>query len=285
MNTREMGQWIAFLRREKQYTQAELGALLHVTDKAVSRWETGRGMPDTASLPALAQALDVSVGELLAGKRFENGDKALLEQSENAVRAALSYSGRTLRGTVNGAVLAMGVMLLLSPLFTATRGISALPVVGAVLILGGTVGIFLRRRGQRLSAAVLRGLAAAALLAALVLESLPCSAVLFFSTGPDTQVRRTFSHFSLIPFGYANFSPLLTGLATAAATLLVGIGLLWRGGARVRRAAFLCTVAAFGLSMLPEIVFGMAYITQSGIAITLVLLLSGGLQALGNRGE
>lgn len=65
MDAKITGRFIAALRREKGLTQKQLAQMLAVTDKAVSRWETGKGLPDTALLAPLATALDVSVGELL----------------------------------------------------------------------------------------------------------------------------------------------------------------------------------------------------------------------------
>ena len=70
MNTEKTGQLIAERRRELGLSQTELAEQLHVTDKAVSRWETGRGMPAVDSLEPLAEVLGLSVSELLSGKRL-----------------------------------------------------------------------------------------------------------------------------------------------------------------------------------------------------------------------
>ena len=68
------GRFIAELRKEKGYTQKELAEKLMVTDKAISRWETGKGLPDTSLLKPLGDILGVSVGELLSGKRIEEAE-------------------------------------------------------------------------------------------------------------------------------------------------------------------------------------------------------------------
>ena len=68
MKTKTMGEIIAGRRKEKGMTQAELAAKMNVTDKAVSKWERGLSCPDVGSLSTLAQALDLSVGELLDAK-------------------------------------------------------------------------------------------------------------------------------------------------------------------------------------------------------------------------
>ena len=59
MNAKDMGMFICKLRKENNMTQMELAQQLHVTDKAVSRWERGIGYPDIQLLPALSESLHV----------------------------------------------------------------------------------------------------------------------------------------------------------------------------------------------------------------------------------
>jgi transcriptional regulator with XRE-family HTH domain len=54
MDAKTTGQFISFLRKEKGMTQKQLSEKLNVSDKAISRWETGRGFPDIESLQALS---------------------------------------------------------------------------------------------------------------------------------------------------------------------------------------------------------------------------------------
>lgn len=70
MDTKATGALIAQRRKALALSQAELAERLHVTDKAVSRWETGRGMPGLDSLEPLSEALGLSVSELLSGKEL-----------------------------------------------------------------------------------------------------------------------------------------------------------------------------------------------------------------------
>ena len=67
MKKQTMGQIISELRKKQGMTQLELAEKLAVTDKAVSKWERDLSRPDVASLPKLAQTLDIPVEELLAG--------------------------------------------------------------------------------------------------------------------------------------------------------------------------------------------------------------------------
>ena len=64
------------LREERRLTQRQLACELGVTDKAVSKWESGRGLPDITLVEPLAQALGVSVAELLAGDVRANANRA-----------------------------------------------------------------------------------------------------------------------------------------------------------------------------------------------------------------
>ncbi|MBR5948298.1 MAG: helix-turn-helix domain-containing protein [Clostridia bacterium] len=70
------GAMIKRLREERGMTQAELAEKLRVGDKAVSKWETGRGYPDISLVEPLAAALGVSVIELFAGRGVVNTNRA-----------------------------------------------------------------------------------------------------------------------------------------------------------------------------------------------------------------
>ena len=70
------GVTIRGLRERKGMTQEELAEKIHVSGKAVSKWETGKGFPDISLLEPLARALDVSVMELLSGNCVQNRNKA-----------------------------------------------------------------------------------------------------------------------------------------------------------------------------------------------------------------
>lgn len=71
MDAKIFGGFVAACRRERGMTQVELAERLHVTDKAVSRWERGVGFPDIATLEPLAAALGISVLELMKSERIE----------------------------------------------------------------------------------------------------------------------------------------------------------------------------------------------------------------------
>lgn len=72
MNTYVTGTTVKQLRESRHLTQAELAEILGVSSKTVSKWETGRGLPDISLLQPLAQALGISVIELMNGEQITN---------------------------------------------------------------------------------------------------------------------------------------------------------------------------------------------------------------------
>ena len=91
----QFGAFIAQLRKEHQMTQLELADRLHVTDKAVSKWETGKGFPDLKLLEPLAQTLEVSLVELLQGERTSSPTLSVEEAGQVAARAMDQYQQTT----------------------------------------------------------------------------------------------------------------------------------------------------------------------------------------------
>ena len=70
MDAKATGGLIARRRKEQNWSQGELAERLHVTDKAISKWETGRGLPSVDLLEPLAEALGLTVSELLSGREL-----------------------------------------------------------------------------------------------------------------------------------------------------------------------------------------------------------------------
>ena len=83
MDAQKFGTFIAQCRKEKSMTQSELAAKIMVTDKTVSRWERGKGFPDINLLLPLAEALEVSVLELMHSERQK--DKVQLFQDDTII--------------------------------------------------------------------------------------------------------------------------------------------------------------------------------------------------------
>ena len=83
MEQLKVGKFIAILRKENGLTQEALGEKLGVTNKTISRWETGVYMPDIEMMKVLSELFSVSINELLCGTRLNNEE--LREQADNNV--------------------------------------------------------------------------------------------------------------------------------------------------------------------------------------------------------
>lgn len=93
MEQQKIGKFILKLRMEKGLTQKELADKLGVTDKAVSKWETGKGMPDSSMLMPIASEFGVTVNEILCGERIS--DVEFKEKSgEMIVKTIQNYNKR-----------------------------------------------------------------------------------------------------------------------------------------------------------------------------------------------
>lgn len=97
MDQTRIGTFIAVLRKEKGLTQKELAEQIGISDKTVSKWETGNGMPDIAYLSPLCEVLDINVNELLSGEKLpseeylgkaEENMKHLMQENQNNKNAA-----------------------------------------------------------------------------------------------------------------------------------------------------------------------------------------------------
>lgn len=85
MNNYVTGKIIKELREKEQITQMELANMIGVSDKAISKWETGKGLPDIALIEPLSKALKVSVIELMNGEYIINQN-----QSSNMLKSNFS---------------------------------------------------------------------------------------------------------------------------------------------------------------------------------------------------
>lgn len=74
MDQIRIGKFISACRKEQGLTQAQLGERLGITDRAVSKWETGKSMPDSSIMLELCGILDITVNELLTGERIQMED-------------------------------------------------------------------------------------------------------------------------------------------------------------------------------------------------------------------
>lgn len=135
------GQFIARKRKEKNLTQAELAERLGVSNKTVSKWETGKCMPDYSVAPALCRELGVTLSELMDGESAEPGsirtydDEQILELMRRT--DALEKQKNVLYGVL---LIVMGIAL--GTVSRVTGGSNVQDFISGVL-LGISVGVML----------------------------------------------------------------------------------------------------------------------------------------------
>lgn len=138
MNQTKIGKFIAECRRTKNMTQAELAEKLNITDRAISKWETGRGMPDSSIMLELCELLGISVNELLSGEviKMENynlkAEENLIElkkQKEDSDRSMLKLE------LIIGYISSISFLVLV---FTASF-IEMPPIIRILLIILGII--------------------------------------------------------------------------------------------------------------------------------------------------
>jgi len=119
MDQVKIGRFIATVRKEQNLTQRDLAERIGVTDRAVSKWENGRGLPELSLIKPLCDALSLSVNELFCGERI--AEEQLPAQAETNLIDTLDYSHKKIQKTkvlflsLLAAVIA--VILLLVALF------------------------------------------------------------------------------------------------------------------------------------------------------------------------
>lgn len=74
MNQEKIGKFIATCRKESGYTQADLAEKLGITDRAISKWENGKSLPDPSIMLELCEYLHINVNELLTGQKINMDD-------------------------------------------------------------------------------------------------------------------------------------------------------------------------------------------------------------------
>ena len=103
MDQVKIGKFIADLRKEKGLTQRELAETMGVSDKTISKWERGNGMPEMSMLMPLCRLLGINVNELLSGERLS--DDSYSRKAEENIMNLIQENKKQNKRNVIGAVL------------------------------------------------------------------------------------------------------------------------------------------------------------------------------------
>lgn len=169
MDNVKTGKLIRELRLERGMTQLELAEKLHVSDRAVSKWERGLCAPDLGNLEPLAGALGCGLTELITGERAPEKPEEQTVREDAAVRQIVAYSGteigknrrrvRILLGTAAGLLAVLVLLLIFAYRRTVFQRGDPLPYLAAAMKLdrdtayvpvddGSGSEVYITRRGD-----------------------------------------------------------------------------------------------------------------------------------------
>jgi len=139
MDQVQIGKFIAQCRRECGLTQVQLAEQLGISDRAVSKWETGRSLPDASLMMPLCEILHMDLNELFSGRRIDMENyKKTAEENLLEMKAREEQQNRRLlwaEYTLGGISVAASLMMIIGGSYLAEAQQSTL---GIILCLGGT---------------------------------------------------------------------------------------------------------------------------------------------------
>ncbi|WP_448903860.1 helix-turn-helix domain-containing protein, partial [Eubacterium sp.] len=141
MEQEKIGKFIAENRKAKGLTQIEFAEKLGVSNKSVSRWETGKNMPDVSLFLPLCELLGISVNKLIIGERISTEES---KKADEIIVETIKTSNKKLR-TLH--ILLYVVVVLVNAVFTIVVPITATPsdamAVPLMAIIGGALSALL----------------------------------------------------------------------------------------------------------------------------------------------
>lgn len=137
MDSVKIGKFIKECRKEKGITQKELAEFLMISDKTVSKWETGNGMPEVSLMVPLSNMLCISVNELLSGERLE-GDEYRKKAEENIVKI-MKEKNEERKKFILVNTLAFMFCIACVPIFIVAGLLEIETFVRIVLVVGGLI--------------------------------------------------------------------------------------------------------------------------------------------------
>ena len=151
MDQVKTGQFIKTCRKEKNLTQREIAEKLNISEKTVSKWETGNGLPEVGLMLPLCELLEISVNELLSGERLD--EKEYHEKAEQNIMSLIQEKAEAKKKLIIAVIIGVITLLaglticLLAELLEMELWLRiVLGVLGAVIVVTGIgLACFLER--------------------------------------------------------------------------------------------------------------------------------------------
>ena len=145
MDQVKTGRFIKALRKENNLTQREVAEKLNISEKTVSKWETGNGLPEVGLMLPLCELLGISVNELLSGERLD--EKRYFEKAEQNIMSLIEEKAEAKKKLIVAIITAVittlaGItIILLAGLLEMETWLRAVLIVGAFVIIGTGIGL------------------------------------------------------------------------------------------------------------------------------------------------
>ena len=156
MNYNKIGEFIMAERKAKKLTQAKLAEKLFVSEKTISKWEHGKGLPDTNILPKLCEIFGISINELLNGERISSenyvikAEEALLtlqqskaDSDKRLLNAEIVLGGIT---TISFVLIFLASLYAIFELNLLVVPIISIVIAVAIFIVGTTFCLYIEQR-------------------------------------------------------------------------------------------------------------------------------------------
>ena len=145
MDQVKIGRFMKAIRKEKNFTQREIAEKLNISEKTVSKWETGNGLPEVSLMLPLCELLGISVNELLSGERLD--EKRYFEKAEQNIMSLMEEKAEAKKKLVIALIIAVITSLagltiiLLAALLEMQLWLRIVLIVIAVAVMGTGIGI------------------------------------------------------------------------------------------------------------------------------------------------
>ena len=274
MDMKKTGQLIADTRKELGLTQQQLADRIGVTDKAISRWETGRGFPDATYLEPLSTALALRIEEIVSGERTQ--PESVIAVPPPPIRKrrfvwVIPFLSLALYKILDFFVPALTVCL------------HRIEFWIVFFILAAEI-IIVHHRKLSLRPKVCQCIAAIMCVIAFLLQALPLS-VIEFRVGPNWIYQEIIYRSCFDPYLITRtfrLGPFLSGTLTITVLVMMGF-MFWGKRNYLRKATFICTLlSGFFMSF---VIFRAPtrYITLGTVAVILLLFSSAIFQARAHK--
>lgn len=147
MNQQKIGAFLAQCRKEKGLTQFNLATRLGVSDRSISKWETGRGMPDLSLFEPLCQELGITITELYYGERRDDPPKESFDELFHRILEEFDQKRRK-RNKWDGTIfLLLGLFLGVNAILSSTDLLCLFyGILGCFLFCFGIVSYYYKKR-------------------------------------------------------------------------------------------------------------------------------------------